>query len=50
MILLTAVQAISSILSLSIDRFGGLIATLQVYFYEILEILQIPSRLFSPDL
>jgi hypothetical protein len=50
MILLTAVQAIGSILSLSIERFGGSITTLQVYFDEILENLQICGRPFSPDL
>jgi hypothetical protein len=47
MIVLTAVQAISSILSLSIVRFGGLIATLQAYFDEILESLEIHSQPLS---
>jgi hypothetical protein len=47
MILLTAVQAISPVLKLSILRFGGPIATPQVYFYEILENLQSHSQPLS---
>jgi hypothetical protein len=47
MILLTAGQAISPVLGLSILRFGGPIATPQVHFYEILENLQIHNRPLS---